>query len=94
MLLYGAAWMAAGSTLQVAAQLATPPWVRARAIGLYQLSMFGAQAFGAALWGWAGARLGLPTALGLCAGLGAAPPSPCVPGGSTAPLHRRRRSPP
>jgi predicted MFS family arabinose efflux permease len=84
MLLYGAAWLAAGSTLQVAAQLATPPWVRARAIGLYQLSMFGAQAFGAVLWGWAGARLGLPTALGLCAGLGAAAASPCAPGGSTA----------
>jgi hypothetical protein len=33
--------------------------------------MFGAQALGAVLWGWAGARLGLPTALGLCAGLGA-----------------------
>ena len=42
------------------------------AIGLYQLSIFGAQAFGAVLWGWAGARLGLPTALGLCAALGAA----------------------
>src|SRR5215213_9564269 len=67
MLLFGAAWLAAGSTLQVAAQLATPPWVRARAIGLYQLSMFGAQALGAVLWGWAGARLGLPTALALCA---------------------------
>src|SRR3712207_2322865 len=71
MLLFGAAWLAAGSTLQVAAQLATPPWVRARAIGLYQLSMFGAQALGAVLWGWAGARLGLPVAFGLCAGLGA-----------------------
>jgi predicted MFS family arabinose efflux permease len=71
MLLFGAAWLAAGSTLQVAAQLAAPAWVRARALGVYQLSFFGALALGAVLWGWAGAALGLPIALGLCAGLGA-----------------------
>jgi Transmembrane secretion effector len=34
MLLFGAAWLAAGSTLQVAAQLAAPGWVRARALGV------------------------------------------------------------
>jgi MFS family permease len=72
LLLYGAAWLAAGSTLQVAAQTATPPWVRARALGVYQLSFFGAQAFGAVLWGWVATRAGLPIALGLCAVLGAA----------------------
>jgi MFS family permease len=71
MLLYGAAWLAAGSTLQVAAQLAAPAWVRARALGVYQLCFFGALAFGAMAWGWVGAVLGLPVALGLCAGLSA-----------------------
>jgi len=69
MLLYGAAWLAGASTLQVAAQLAAPAWVRARALGVYQLCFFGALAFGAMVWGWVGAVLGLPVALGLCAGL-------------------------
>jgi MFS family permease len=72
MLLFGAAWLAAGSTLQVAAQLAAPGWVRARALGVYQLSFFGALALGAVVWGWVGAAFGLPVALVLCAGLGAA----------------------
>jgi hypothetical protein len=71
MLVYGAAWLAAGSTLQVSAQLATPAWVRARGLGIYQLCFFGALAFGSVVWGWAGAALGLPIALSLCAGLGA-----------------------
>ena len=57
MLLYGAAWLAAGSTLQVAAQLAAPGWVRARALGVYQLCFFGALALGAVVWGWVGAAL-------------------------------------
>ena len=72
MLLYGAAWLAGASTLQVAAQLAAPAWVRARALGVYQLCFFGALAFGAMVWGWVGAVLGLPVALGLCAGLSVA----------------------
>jgi MFS family permease len=72
MLLYGAAWLAGASTLQVAAQLAAPAWVRARALGVYQLCFFGALAFGAVAWGWVGAALGLAPALGLCAGLGTA----------------------
>jgi MFS family permease len=63
MLLYGAAWIGAASTLQAAAQLAAPAWVRARAIGIYQLSFFGALAFGSALAGWAGTAVGVQPAL-------------------------------
>ncbi|ONG48665.1 MFS transporter, partial [Pseudoroseomonas deserti] len=63
MLLYGAAWIGAASTLQAAAQLAAPSWVRARAIGIYQLSFFGALAFGSALAGWAGTAVGVQPAL-------------------------------
>lgn len=63
MALYGAAWIAAGSTLAVAAQVAAPAWVRARAIAIYQLSFFGMMAFGAALAGWLGARFGVAPAL-------------------------------
>jgi MFS family permease/quinol monooxygenase YgiN len=64
MVLYGIAWLAGASTLQASAQLAVPAWVRARAIGIYQLATFGALALGAALGGWAGDALGLGLALG------------------------------
>lgn len=63
MLMFGAGWLAAASTLQAAAQFATPAWVRARAIGIYQLCFFGAMTVGAVLWGWAGARFGIAPAL-------------------------------
>ena len=88
MALYGAAWIAAGSTLAVAAQMAAPAWVRARAIAIYQLSFFGVMAFGSALAGWVGARFGVGPALAAAAvGRDRARPSRCGPGGST----RRRR---
>ena len=67
MALYGAAWIAAGSTLAVSAQTAAPAWVRARAIAIYQLSFFGMMAFGAALAGWLGARFGVGPALAAAA---------------------------
>jgi MFS family permease len=71
MLGFGVAWLTGASMLQAAAQLACPPWVRARAIGIYQLGTFGALALGALLGGWGGEALGLPWVLGL-AGLGCA----------------------
>lgn len=70
MLLYGAAWITAGSTLAAAAQLAAPAWVRARAIAIYQLSFFGVMALGAALSGWLGARIGVGPAFGFAAAAG------------------------
>ena len=74
MLLYGVAWISAASTLQAAAQMAAPAWVRARAIGIYQMSFFGALALGSALSGVLAGHVGVPAALGLfaaCAALGA-----------------------
>jgi MFS family permease len=74
MLAFGFAWLAGASTLQAAAQLSAPAWVRARAIGIYQLTTFGALALGTFLGGWAGEAFGLPTALagfGLACGAGA-----------------------
>src|SRR5690606_8685843 len=38
MLFYGASWIIATSTLQAQAQMIAPAWVRARAIGIYQLA--------------------------------------------------------
>jgi MFS family permease len=68
---FGAAWLAAGTTLGAVAQITAPAWARARALGVYQVSFFGAQAIGAALWGCVGSRLGVPMALGLCGVTGA-----------------------
>ncbi len=65
MVLFGIGWVAAASTMQAAAQLAAPPWVRARALGIYQLAFNGALAFGSMLWGWLGTAFGLqPTMAG------------------------------
>jgi MFS family permease len=71
LLLFGAAWLTAGSTLGAAAQMTAPDWARARALGIYHLSFFGALAVGSTLWGWVGTKAGVPIALGLCAGIGA-----------------------
>jgi MFS family permease len=71
LLAYGGAWIAAGSTMAAAAQLAAPAWVRARAIAIHQLSFFGFMAVGSALAGWIGDRAGVAPTLGLLAGGGA-----------------------
>ncbi len=71
MTLYGGSWIATASTLQAAAQMAAPAWVRARAIGIYQMSFFGAMALGSALSGWLGELIGVQGAM-LIFGAGAA----------------------
>ncbi|WP_421956556.1 MFS transporter [Polaromonas sp.] len=51
MLLNGAAWISCANSLSVSAQLSLPDWVRARGMSMYQMSIMGASALGAALWG-------------------------------------------
>ena len=68
--LYGMAWLGAASTLQAAASLAAPNWVRARALGIYQMSFFGAMTLGSAGAGWIGGHFGSAGALALFAGGG------------------------
>jgi MFS family permease len=64
MLLFGLGWVAAYSTMQAAAQLSAPPWVRARSLAIYQLAQNGALTLGSFGWGWLGDLLGLaPTLL-------------------------------
>jgi MFS family permease len=63
MLLYGISWIIASSSLQAYAQLSAPSWVRARAIGIYQLVVFGALASGSAIAGWLGDVVGVPVSL-------------------------------
>ena len=69
--LYGMAWLAAASTLQAAASLASPNWVRARALGIYKMSFFGAMTLGSAGAGWIGGQVGTAGTLAVFAGCGA-----------------------
>ncbi len=76
MLVFGVGWVAASSIVQSVAQLAAPPWVRARALAIYQLALNGALVAGTFFWGWLGDVIGLPNSLlvaaGTCAILGVA----------------------
>lgn len=51
MMVAGMAVISVANTLVVSAQLSLPNWVRARGMSIYQMSLMGGSAFGAALWG-------------------------------------------
>jgi MFS family permease len=59
----GAAWMAIVSSLNVAAQLATPSWVRARVSAVFMLAFQAALAVGAIAWGALATRTSIRVAL-------------------------------
>jgi MFS family permease len=59
----GTAWIAVLASLNVAAQTATPSWVRARVLAVYLLVFTGGLAAGSALWGFAAGRFGISSAL-------------------------------
>ena len=59
MLLFGLGWTSAFATIQAAAQLVCPPWVRARALSLYQLAQNGALTLGSIGWGILGGQIGI-----------------------------------
>lgn len=73
----GAGWLAVLSTLNTAAQLAAPDWVRGRALAAFQFSFQGGLAGGALVWGLVADGFGIEAALfaaavGLVLGLTAA----------------------
>ena len=70
MVIAGAAWIVAGNTLSVAAQLGLPDWVRARGMSISQMTVMGASALGAAVWGQIANMTSIPLSLGIAAGLG------------------------
>ncbi len=72
MALFGTGWVAVFALTQAAAQLVCPPWVRARALAIYQLSFNGALTVGSVGWGVLGNRIGLASALLAAAALGGA----------------------
>src|SRR5690606_8261716 len=59
----GAAWIAVLSMVMAIAQVALPPWVRARGLAIVLLVHQGAQAGGSLLWGGVGDLAGVPWAL-------------------------------
>jgi MFS family permease len=70
MLLFGVGWTSAYATIQAAAQLVCPPWVRARALSIYQLAQNGALTAASFAWGWLGGEIGLADTLLVAAGIG------------------------
>lgn len=63
LLLLGAAWIIALTTLGGAAQAILPNWVRGRALAVYQMVFNGAMAAGSLAWGLVAEELGTPGAL-------------------------------
>ncbi|MES2259929.1 MAG: MFS transporter [Pseudomonadota bacterium] len=63
MFLAGMAWITAANLLTVSVQLALPNWVRARGMSMFQMTMMGASALGAALWGQVATVAGVPASL-------------------------------
>ena len=72
MLLFGIGWTSAYATIQAAAQLVCPPWVRARSLAIYQLAQNGALTAGSFAWGFVGEHIGLADTLLVAAGVGVA----------------------
>jgi MFS family permease len=72
MLLFGVGWTSAYATIQAAAQLACPPWVRARSLAIYQLAQNGALTVGSFAWGVLGGQVGMSSALLAASGVGVA----------------------
>jgi MFS family permease len=70
MLLFGIGWTSAYATIQAAAQLACPPWVRARALSIYQLAQNGTLTAASFVWGWLGGMIGLSDTLLVAASIG------------------------
>lgn len=68
LLLLGAAWILALTTLGGAAQAILPNWVRGRALAVYQMVFNGALAGGSLAWGFVAQGLGTPQALLIAAG--------------------------
>ncbi len=63
MFIFGLGWVAASATTQAATQLASPTWVRARALAIYQFASNGSLFMGSFLWGWLGTHIGVSDTL-------------------------------
>ena len=71
MFIAGMGWIATANSLTVSAQLALPDWVRARGMSMYQMSIMGGSALGAAAWGQVATWGTVQSALAIAAASGA-----------------------
>ena len=71
MLMFGVGWVMASSVAQASAQMASPAWVRSRALSVYQLSFNCALVIGTFFWGWLATQVSLSITLGTAACVGA-----------------------
>jgi MFS family permease len=67
LLLAGAAWIGALSTLNAATQLRLPGWVRARGLAFYLVAFMGGQAVGSLVWGVLASAASLTVAMEVAA---------------------------
>jgi MFS family permease len=51
MVFSGGSWILTANSLSISAQLALPSWIRARGMSIFQMSLMGGSAIGAAIWG-------------------------------------------
>jgi MFS family permease len=65
--LAGIAWISMLSTLNIAAQMALPAWVKARTLAVYLVVFNGAMAAGSAIWGTLATSTDIPTTLTVAA---------------------------
>ncbi len=72
MMLAGMALISTANVLGVSAQMALPNWVRARGMSIYQMSIMGGTAAGAALWGQVASMVGVRGSLMVAAASGVA----------------------
>jgi MFS family permease len=64
MIVAGGGWLTMMVSLNVAVQISTPTWVRARALAVYIFTFQGAMALGSVFWGAVAKYQGVPFALG------------------------------
>jgi MFS family permease len=64
----GFAWTSTMSTLNVSVQLSVPSWVRARALGTYQMTLQGGMALGGVIWGYCAEHISTTVSLACAAG--------------------------
>jgi MFS family permease len=69
LVLAGAGWLAALSTLNTTLQLALPAWVRARALAVYLMVFLGGQGVGALIWGLVAVAISAATTLAVSGAL-------------------------
>jgi len=60
LLVAGAAWVAVVATINVAAQVTLPGWVRARGLSIFMIVFNGSMALGSATWGFVASAIGIP----------------------------------